>query len=78
MLTEDKATNTKEAMHRIQLPSYYFLQVWRNFANQKIECPVRGGRQGNTFRTDAERKNLPIRELSWAKKKASRKYLWGI
>ena len=55
-------------MHRIQLPSYYFLQIWRNFANQKIECPVRGSREGDTFRADIERKDLPIRELSYTKK----------
>lgn len=58
MPTENEATNTEEAMHWIQLPSYYFLQVWCDFANQKIECPVRGGGEGDTFRTDGERKDL--------------------
>jgi hypothetical protein len=65
-------------MHRIQLPSYYFLQVWRNFANQKIECPVRGSREGDTFRADIERKDLPIRVSFHTLRKQSRKYLWGI
>ena len=45
-------------MHRIQLPSYYFLQGGRNFANQKIERPVRGSREGDTLRADGEGKDL--------------------
>lgn len=45
-------------MHRIQLPSYYFLQGGRNFANQKIERPVRGSGEGDTLRTEGEGKDL--------------------
>ena len=45
-------------MHRIQLPSYYFLQGGRNFANQKIERPVCSSREGDTLRTDGKGKNL--------------------
>ncbi len=41
MLTDDKATNTKKAMHWIQSPRYYFLQIGRGFSNQKVESPVR-------------------------------------
>jgi hypothetical protein len=47
-------------MHRIQLPSYYFLQEGRNFSNQKVERPVRGSGEGDTLRTDGERKDLLI------------------
>jgi hypothetical protein len=61
MLTEDKATNTEEAMHRIQLPSYYFLQDGGNFANQKIERPVRGSGEGDTLRTEGEGKDLLLK-----------------
>jgi hypothetical protein len=67
-LTEDKATNTEEAMHWIQPPSYYFLQVGRNFANQKVERPVRCSGDGDTLRTDGEGKDLLlIYKFSWAK-----------
>jgi hypothetical protein len=45
-------------MHRIQLPGYYFLQDGRNFANQKIERPVRGSGEGDALRTDGEGKDL--------------------
>jgi hypothetical protein len=73
MLTENKATNTEEAVHRIQPPSYYFLQVWRNFANQKIECPVCGSGEGDTFRTDGERKDLRFVSFLRLREKQSRK-----
>jgi hypothetical protein len=55
-------------MHRIQLPSYYFLQGGRNFANQEIERPVRGSGDGDTLRTDGEGKDLLlICQFSYAK-----------
>jgi hypothetical protein len=58
MLTENKAANTEEAMHRIQFPGYYFLQVGCDLANQEVEGPVRRGGGRDTFCTDGERKYL--------------------
>jgi hypothetical protein len=60
MLTENKTTNTEEAMHRIQFPSDHFLQVGGNFTNQEVEGPVRCGGERDTFRTDCERKYLGL------------------
>jgi hypothetical protein len=58
MLTENKAANTEETVHRIQFPGYFFLQVGCNFANQKVEGPVRRGGERDTFCTDGEGKYL--------------------
>ena len=78
MLTENKAANTEESMHRIQFPSYNFLQIGCDFANQKVEGPVRRSGERDTFRTDSERKNLGCVRLLELERVQTLTYLWGI
>jgi hypothetical protein len=43
-LTKNEAADTKKSVHGVQTPLDKLLEVWRDFSNKEVKCPVRGSR----------------------------------